>query len=163
PPEEPCATLSSASITRESSPPEAISRSGPAGIPGFGAISNSTVSAPRGPHPSSRSETSTENSASGMASSARRSRTSAPSAGAAPERPPRTGARLRPRLRGRAGGRLRRAPRALQLPPRATAALRVLEQGGDRPAVLSLQAREQSQPFLDLLQAPRRALQALAV
>ena len=32
----PCATLSSASITRESSPPEATSRSGPDGQPGVG-------------------------------------------------------------------------------------------------------------------------------
>ena len=42
-------TLMSASITRESSPPEAISRSGPAGTPGLGAIMNSTASPPDGP------------------------------------------------------------------------------------------------------------------
>ena len=42
PPRRP--TLISASITRESSPPEAMSRSGPAGTPGFGAIRNSTSS-----------------------------------------------------------------------------------------------------------------------
>ena len=42
------ATLMIASITRESSPPEAISRSGPAGTPGFGAIRNSTASPPVG-------------------------------------------------------------------------------------------------------------------
>ena len=50
----PWATLSSASITRDSSPPEATSRSGPAGTPGLAAIISSTVSAPRGPQPSSR-------------------------------------------------------------------------------------------------------------
>ena len=43
------ATLMIASITRESSPPEAISRSGPAGTPGLGAIMNSTASPPAGP------------------------------------------------------------------------------------------------------------------
>src|SRR6476646_3379647 len=74
---EACATLRSASITRESSPPEAISRSGPAGRPGLAAIISSTVSAPRGPHPPSRGANSTENVASGMASSASRSRTAA--------------------------------------------------------------------------------------
>ena len=55
----PWATLSSASITRDSSPPEAISRSGPAGTPGLAAIISSTVSAPRGPQPSSRGRSST--------------------------------------------------------------------------------------------------------
>ncbi len=38
-------------MTRESSPPEAVSRSGPGGIPAFGLIISSTVSAPRGPTP----------------------------------------------------------------------------------------------------------------
>ena len=42
------ATPIRASITRESSPPEAISRSGPAGTPAFGAMRNSTASAPVG-------------------------------------------------------------------------------------------------------------------
>src|SRR3954468_5516027 len=46
------ATLISASITRESSPPEAVSRSGPAGTPGLGAIRKSTSSPPVGPYPS---------------------------------------------------------------------------------------------------------------
>ena len=46
-PRTPPATLMIASITRESSPPEAISRSGPAGTPGFGAIMNSTGRRPR--------------------------------------------------------------------------------------------------------------------
>ena len=40
------ATAISASITRESSPPDAVSRSGAAGTPGLGAIRNSTCSAP---------------------------------------------------------------------------------------------------------------------
>ena len=42
-------TVASASITRESSPPEPISRSGPGGTPGLGAIMNSTASPPAGP------------------------------------------------------------------------------------------------------------------
>ena len=41
--------MPSASITRESSPPEPISRSGPGGTPGLGAIMNSTASPPEGP------------------------------------------------------------------------------------------------------------------
>ena len=45
----PWAALRIASITRESSPPEAISRTGPPGTPGFGAITNSTASPPLGP------------------------------------------------------------------------------------------------------------------
>ena len=43
------ATLMIASITRASSPPDAISRSAPAGTPGLGAITNSTSSPPLGP------------------------------------------------------------------------------------------------------------------
>jgi hypothetical protein len=42
----------SASMIRESSPPEAASRSGEDGIPGFVATMNSTVSEPLGPKPS---------------------------------------------------------------------------------------------------------------
>ena len=47
----PWATLISASMTRESSPPEATSRSGAGGLPGLAAIRISIASAPRGPHP----------------------------------------------------------------------------------------------------------------
>ena len=39
----------SASITRESSPPEAASRSGAGSMPGFGATRSSTVSRPEAP------------------------------------------------------------------------------------------------------------------
>src|SRR5258705_6320841 len=42
----------SASITRESSPPEAASRSGAASIPGLGATRSSIVSRPLAPKPS---------------------------------------------------------------------------------------------------------------
>ena len=76
------ATLIRASITRESSPPDAISRTGPAGTPGFGASWKSTVRRPPGPL-SGRGETATANRASGIASAARRSWTALPSAGAA--------------------------------------------------------------------------------
>src|SRR6201999_2347112 len=42
----------SASMTRESSPPEAASRSGAGSIPGLGATRSSTVSRPEAPCPS---------------------------------------------------------------------------------------------------------------
>ena len=81
PPPPPWATLSSASMTRESSPPEAISRSGPAGKPGVGGDQQLDASAPRGPQPSGRGRSSTSNRASAIASSARRSRTAVASCG----------------------------------------------------------------------------------
>ena len=59
-----------ASMTRESSPPDAISRSGPAGTPALGAMTNSTASVPVGP--GSRSASSIANVAPSMARSARR-------------------------------------------------------------------------------------------
>ena len=58
---------------RDSSPPEAISRSGAAGTPGLGAIMNSTASLPVGP--SSRLPSRTSKPASGMARAASCSRT----------------------------------------------------------------------------------------
>src|SRR5947209_4074342 len=82
----PCAMLSSASITRESSPPEAISRNGPAGRPAFGASVNSTVSAPRAPPPSTRASIRAAKRASGIASSASRAPIAASSALAAAHR-----------------------------------------------------------------------------
>ena len=70
---EALATLITASMTRESSPPEAISRSGPAGTPGLGAIMNSTESPPEGP--GSRSPRTTSKVASPIANEASCSRT----------------------------------------------------------------------------------------
>ena len=96
------AALMIASITRESSPPEAISRSGPGGTPGFGAIVNSTVSAPRGP---------------GSASPRARPRS------ARPPSPASAAARRRPwRSAGRPCGAPRAAPRRARRAPRAAAA-----------------------------------------
>ena len=57
-----------ASITRESSPPEAASRSGAASIPGFGAILSSTDSAPPAPKPSGLGSSTTSSEAPGIAS-----------------------------------------------------------------------------------------------
>ena len=159
----PCATLSSASITRESSPPEAISRSGPAGIPGFGAISSSTVSAPRGPQPSSRGRSSTSNARVrhrqlGQPRADRlgeRRRGLAASARSARRRARRAPARLRPSSRLPV---LERDVGVLELLAARPAALGVSKDVGDRAAVLALQAREQREPLLDLLEPSRRAL-----
>ena len=54
-------------IARDISPPDAVSRSGAAGTPGFGAIANSTRSAPAGPS-SSRGSSEISNAASSIAS-----------------------------------------------------------------------------------------------
>ncbi len=83
-PPDSLATPISASITRETSPPEAMSRSGPAGTPGLAAIRNSTTSAPVGP--GSRSCSATAKLAPSMASDASRSRTDSASAGPAASR-----------------------------------------------------------------------------
>src|SRR5918995_4888271 len=76
------ATVISASMTRESSPPEAASRIGAAGAPGLGPSMNSTRSAPAGPT-SSRGSTSTSKAAFSIASAASSSRTRSASRGAA--------------------------------------------------------------------------------
>ena len=132
--------VSSASITRESSPPDPISRSGPAGTPGFGAIRNSTASPPVGP-------------GSRAASRPRRWRPPSPAPLAAPHRQPR---------RRRACSRPRAAPRralassacafckragpanSTSAPPRARRAAHahcgVLEHACQRPAVLAYRA-----------------------
>jgi len=78
------AALMIASITRESSPPEAISRTGPAGTPGLGAIMNSTPSPPAGP--GCRSDRITSKVAPAIASEASCSRTELASRGAAAAR-----------------------------------------------------------------------------
>ena len=115
------ATPISASITRESSPPEAISRSGPAGTPGLGAIRNSTSSAPGRPEAVARGASAAVNSAPSIASAASRSRTA--SASAAPAavagRAERRGAARRAR-RGRRRARARRS----RSPPRRRPARR---------------------------------------
>ena len=84
------AMLISASITRDSSPPEATSRSGPGATPGFGPIRNSTESPPAGPKRASgpspalgRSSITTSNVASAIASSPSSAHTAFASAPAA--------------------------------------------------------------------------------
>src|SRR5258705_536871 len=81
------ATPVSASITRESSPPEAMSRSGPSGTPGLGAMRNSIASSPAGPR-ASRGVSTTSKLAPSIASSASRLRTAAASLGPAAPRAP---------------------------------------------------------------------------
>ena len=76
------ATVISASITRESSPPEAASRIGAAGTPGLGASISSTRSAPLGPT-SSRGSRTTSNDAPSIASEESSSSTCSASFGAA--------------------------------------------------------------------------------
>ena len=115
------ATDISASITRESSPPDAVSRSGAAGTPGLGAIRNSTCSAPVAAELVARAASSTSNDASSIASSASSARTRSASRGAAFRRAfdsaPASACSSRLRLRERALG----APRS---PPRRSRAAR---------------------------------------
>src|SRR3954462_404712 len=70
PPPPPPATPINASIAGDSSPPDALSRNGPAGTPGFGAMRNSTSSPPAGPQPSLRGATRASNVAPSMARAA---------------------------------------------------------------------------------------------
>ena len=160
------AALISASITRESSPPEAMSRSGPAGTPGFGAIRNSTSSAPLGPC-SARSASRASNVAPSIARSASTATT-------VPARPAAASVARRAQLRralGRLGpDRLQRGGGALggllgagQLVPPRAAGLRVGEHRGDRAAVLALELLEQRQALLDLVQPAGRRVDRLAV
>ena len=76
------ATVISASITRDSSPPDAVSRTGAAGTPGLGASMNSTRSAPPAPI-SSRGSSSTANDAPSIARKASSATTRRASSGAA--------------------------------------------------------------------------------
>src|SRR3954463_12483402 len=167
------ATPMRASITRESSPPEAISRSGPAGRRALGAMRNSTASAPAGP--GSRSCSAISKLAPSMASSARRSRTTRASRGAAFPRPaPRAPAararspRAAPRLlaaRRLELGRsvLERDLRAGQLVAPGAAALGMGQHVGDRAAVLALQAFEHGEALLGVLERTRLCVQPLGV
>ena len=151
------ATVISASITRESSPPEAVSRSGAAGTPGLGASMNSTRSAPVGRRAPRAARA--------------RPRTRRPPSRARPA-PPRTRSASRgaasPRAAvtlGRQRGRARRAPRPApprpaRSPPPAfsssvalrAAALRVRQHRRHAAAVLALEPVVEVEPLLDLLE-----------
>ena len=140
-----CARPVSASITRESSPPEAASRSGETGIPGFVATRNSTVSAPFAPKPSGCGSSATSSRAPSIASSA----SSAGDPLRRARRRPRCRAavsfdgRARPRRLGRREAPLQLAGALLGvLEPLdlGAAALGVLEHRLDRAAVLALRA-----------------------
>ena len=161
------ATPISASITRESSPPDAVSRSGPAGTPGLGAIRNSTSSAPVAAKPPSRGVSETANSAPSIASAASRSRTACASSAPAASRAALSAAASSPSS-ARAAARSRSAPldrllRARELVTARAAGLGVLEHGRDRAAVLALEAIEQREALLDLFEATRSRLDALGV
>ena len=166
PPAPAAATPMSASMTRESSPPEAVSRSGPAGTPGFGAIRNSTASAPVGPGCAlgeRRSRRRRPPSPARRAARARPRRASAPrpSAPCAARSRRRRGLR-RARCKARRRG-LDRELGAGELGAPRAAALGVGEHAGDRAAVLALQALEHGQALLDAVQPARLGIQALGV
>src|SRR3954454_22465629 len=157
------ATPMSASMTRDSSPPDAISRSGPAGAPAFGAMRNSTASAPVGPgSPGSGGD---PEPAPAPPSRARLEPAveapARPPEGARPfaDRRPQPRRRLRPRRRQLGRALLELRPRRLELrgcplerhlgagqlvAPRA-AALGVGQHRGDRAAVLALEPLEHRQ------------------
>ena len=156
-------------MIRESSPPDAASRSGDGGIPGLVATRSSTVSAPFGPKPSGWGSSETSSEAPSIASSASSLRDPALELARRPSRP------FCAQLRGEPGAQLLgAAPAAARAPPARSlgvlepldlgaAALGVREHRLDRAAVLSLQAVERREPLLDLLQPPGLGLDAVEV
>ena len=152
------ATPSSASITRDSSPPEAVSRTGPAGTPLFGASRNSTASAPVGPGSRALSDD-LEARALHRQLGERVARPPRPAAAPACARAARSSAASRSRARARLGqprGRLlQRDLGVRELVAARAAALRVLEHRRDRPAVLALQPVERRQALLGRLERAR--------
>ena len=165
----PVATVMSASITRESSPPDAISRSGPGGTPGFGAIRNSTASR-RWP---SRASGSPRRRAPGHAHLERASSIATSASSAAPRlrEPTRrvdargvsSDASSRHRLaRAAASSCSRRAVSSLgahEPVALGAAALGVLEHGRDRATVLALETRRQLEPLLERRETLRVGLE----
>ena len=148
------ATVISASITRDSSPPDAASRMGAAGTPGFGASISSTRSAPVGPI-SSRGSSRTSNEAPSIASATSSSRTRSASRGAASRRRSPSCAASSPRsarARGKPGlGALGGDLGLLEPLALGAAALRVREHRRDAAAVLALEPVVQLEPLLDFL------------
>ena len=153
-------------MTRDSSPPEAVSRSGAAGTPAFGASMSSTRSAPVGPT-SSRGSRRTSKAAPSMARASSSSRTRSASRGAASALAALTSLRqARSHGQGLDPRGLRPLDRdlgVLEPLPVGAAALRVLEHGRDAAAVLSLQLVVLLQALLDLLEAPGLGLERLPV
>ena len=162
------ATVISASITRESSPPDAASRIGAAGTPGLGAEheldalgarSGPTSSprlqrAPRTPRPPSPAT---------RAPRAPARRASAPPSGARPPRSPRQLVALRARLRERRLRPLGLDLRALEARPLGTAALRVREHRRDAAAVLALEPVVQLEALLDHVEPAGLGLERVGV
>ena len=169
------ATLISASITRDSSPPEAISRSGPAGTPGFGRDQELDRIAPAAPEAVQRA-------LARAGSRSRRDLNVAPSIASSPSctqdrlleaaRPPcsraagSSTASREPATIGAVQLLLQPAGLAFGVgEPVAVgaAALGVLEHRRDRAAVLALQTREPVESLLHLRQPAGIRLQALQV
>ena len=153
------ATVMSASITRESSPPDAASRTGAAGTPGLGASIELDPLGTRSAPISSRGSSSTENEAPSMASedssASDRLRELGRRGARAFDSSAATAARSRLGLgerRVRAGERLLGVLEPVAL---GAAAVGMLEHRGDRAAVLALDAVEGVQALLHLLQAAR--------
>ena len=157
----------SASITRESSPPDAVSRSGDAGTPGLGASRKSTRSAPEGPT-SSRGSSTISNDAPSIASAVQLrdhalGQLAAPPSARACGELGRQRRALGLRLGGRGdrplGGHLG-VGQPVALGP---AALGVLEHRRHRAAVLALEPVVAVQALLDLVQALGIGVEALQV
>ena len=154
-------------MIRESSPPDAASRSGEVGIPGFVAISSSTASEPEGAYPSGCGSIETSSRAPSMASSPSSAATLSESGSAALRRP----------LRSRAASSARRSLRLREAPGELAGELvGVLEPGDlpatalgvgehrlDRAAVLAAQAIDRVEPLLDRLEPARLGLDPLQV
>ena len=154
------ATVISASITRDSSPPDAASRSGAAGTPGLGASMNSTRSAPVGADLVARLELDLER---GVLHRERRELLAHPlgqlrrGLRAAPPELRRQLVALGERLRQLRLGALGRHLGVLQPLALGAAALGVREHRLHAPAVLALEPVVELEPLLDHLEPPGSA------
>ena len=157
--------MARASITRESSPPDPISRSGPAGTPGLGAIMNSTASPPEGP--ASRGLRETSKVASAIARAASCSRTASSRRGAWQLARVAQGADVacerRLRLAQSRGGRGERHLGAGELLASRPRVGGVVEHSGERPAVLAHQALDARKTLFDRVERAVLARDPLAV
>jgi hypothetical protein len=158
------ATPCSASITRDSSPPEAISRTGPRARRGSVAMRNSTASAP--PGPGSRADSSTSNSR--LHRQLRRAahdRGRERGGGRGPRRAQRLGPRAPPSRQRLVEGALRSSapPRRRQLVAARAARLGVREHRGDRCRRACASGGRAREALLDDVQPPGLGLEPLAV
>ena len=167
-----CASVFSASMMRDSSPPDTMRASGRRSSPGFGETKNSAGRCPRSVHgalgrgaASNRTSNRVRSIASSPSSRLERAREL--------ERPPRGAARESSRAPSRYAV-ARRRELARRAPPTRSSpcsrscssrAQRVAPRDhvGERRAVLALQPLEQREPLLDLLQPRRRGVDAVRV